>query len=197
MIVGLTGSIGMGKSTVAAMLRKAKVPVFDADAEVRRLQEPGGALLAAIESLHPGTTGAAGVDRLALGQAVFGDRAALARLEALIHPAVAAERSRFLRRYRSRPVVVLDIPLLFEKRRHHRRLDAVVVVSAAAWQQRARVLARPGMTPAKFARIRRLQTPDAKKRRLADFVVPTGGTMDRTRMSVRHLLACLEAARRG
>jgi dephospho-CoA kinase len=193
MIVGLTGSIGMGKSTVAAMLRKAGIPLFDADAEVRRLQGPGGALLTAIEALHPGTTGPSGVDRVALGAAVFGDRAALRRLEALIHPAVARARNRFLRRYRSRPIVVLDIPLLFENHRHHRALGAVIVVSAAGWQQRRRVLARPGMTPAKFARIRRLQVPDAQKRRLADFVVSTGGSFDRTRRELRAVLACLEA----
>jgi dephospho-CoA kinase len=193
MIVGLTGSIGMGKSTVAAMLRKAGIPLFDADAEVRRLQGPGGALLTAIEALHPGTTGPSGVDRVALGAAVFGDRAALRKLEALIHPAVGRARNRFLRRYRSRPIVVLDIPLLFENHRHHRKLGAIVVVSAAAWQQRKRVLARPGMTPAKFARIRRLQVPDAKKRRFADFVVSTGGSFDRTRQELRAVLACLEA----
>ncbi|WP_174274896.1 dephospho-CoA kinase [Sphingomonas bacterium] len=195
MIVGLTGSIGMGKSTVAAMLRKLGVPVFDADAEVRRLQGPGGLLVAAIEALHPGTTNAGGVDRAALGQAVFGDAAALARLERLVHPAVARRRRVFLRRHRSRPLIVLDIPLLFEKH-GERGLDAVIVVSAAAWQQRRRVLARPGMTPAKYARIRRIQVADAIKRRGADFVVPTGGTIGRTRAAVRAIAACLSARAR-
>ncbi len=195
MIVGLTGSIGMGKSTVAAMLRKAGIPVFDADAEVRRLQGPGGALLTAIESLFPSTTGPSGVDRVALGAAVFGDRTALRQLEALIHPAVGRARDRFLRRHRSRPIAVLDIPLLFETHRHHRSLGAVIVVSAAAWQQRRRVLTRPGMTSAKFARIRRLQIPDAKKRQLADFVISTGGGFDSTRAGLRAVLACLEARR--
>jgi dephospho-CoA kinase len=195
MIVGLTGSIGMGKSTVADMLRKQGVPVFDADATVRRLQGPGGLLVQAIEAMFPGTTDATGVDRPALGAAVFGDAGALARLEALVHPAVARERARFLRRNRARPVVVLDIPLLFETC-GHRKLDTILVVSAPAWKQRARVLARSGMTPAKFARIRAIQVPDAIKRRGADFVIPTGGTRDRTRASVRAILACL-GARRG
>ncbi|MDO6415996.1 dephospho-CoA kinase [Sphingomonas sp. BIUV-7] len=191
-VIGLTGSIGMGKSTVAAMLRKLHVPVFDADAEVRRLQGPGGELLAAIESLHPGTTDAAGVDRGRLGQAVFGDRAALDRLERLVHPAVDRARRGFLRRHRARRIVVLDIPLLFEKG-GWRRVDTILVVSAAAWQQRRRVLARPGMTAAKLARIRALQTPDAEKRRRADFVVPTGGTRMRTAAKLRFILACVGA----
>ena len=195
MIVGLTGSIGMGKSTVAVMLRKLGVPVFDADAEVRRLQGPGGLLVQAIEAMFPGTTNAGGVDRPALGAAVFGDAAALARLEGLVHPAVARERRRFLRRHHARPVVALDIPLLFEVG-GDRRLKTVIVVSAPAWKQRRRVLARPGMTPAKFARIRRIQTPDAIKRARADFVVATGGTINQTRAQLRAILACL-AARRG
>lgn len=191
MIVGLTGSIGMGKSTVAAMFVKAGVPVFDADAEVRRLQGPGGALLDAIEALFPGTTGAQGVDRPALGRAVFGDKAALRRLEAVVHPAVGAARRAFLRRHAAQPIVVLDVPLLFERRGQFRGLDAVITVSAAAWQQRRRVLARPGMTAAKFRAIRRLQLPDAQKRRAADFVIDTGGTMAATRRQVQHILTCL------
>jgi dephospho-CoA kinase len=193
MIVGLTGSIGMGKSTVATMLVQAGVPVFDADAEVRRLQGPGGALLQAIEALFPGTTGAQGVDRLALGRAVFGDPVALRRLEGIVHPAVGDARRTFLRRHAAAPVVVLDIPLLFERRGQFRGLSAVITVSAAAWQQRRRVLARPGMTAAKFAAIRRLQWPDAQKRRAADFVIDTGGTMDMTRRQVRQILTCLRA----
>lgn len=193
LVIGLTGSIGMGKSTVADMLRKLRIPVFDADAEVRRLQGPGGELLAAIESLHPGTTGLSGVDRVKLGEAVFGDRVALDRLERLVHPAVAARRELFLRRHRARPIVVLDVPLLFEKK-GWRQVDAVLVVSAAAWQQRARVLARPGMTAAKLARIRKLQTPDAEKRRRADFVIPTGGTKQRTAAALRRIIACVGGA---
>lgn len=191
-VIGLTGSIGMGKSTVAAMIRRLGVPIFDADAEVHRLQGPGGALLPAIEALFPGTTHAGGLDRAKLGQAVFGDRAALERLERIIHPAVERSRRAFLRRHRARRVVVLDIPLLFEKG-GWRRVDRIVVVSAAAWQQRRRVLARPGMTAAKLARIRALQTPDAEKRRRADFVLSTGGTHDRTARDLRRILACAGA----
>lgn len=191
-VIGLTGSIGMGKSTVAGMFRHEGVPVFDADAEVHRLQGPGGLLVAAIEALHPGTTGAAGVDRGRLGQAVLGDKTALARLERLIHPAVGKAQRDFLRRHRARPIVVLDIPLLFEKG-GWRRVDAVAVVSAPAWIQRRRVLARAGMTSAKLARIRHLQTPDPEKRRRADFVIETGGTRIQTATQIRKLIACLRA----
>lgn len=193
-VLGLTGSIGMGKSTVAAMFRSLYVPVFDADAEVRRLQGPGGALLAAIEALHPGTTAANGVDRARLGEAVLHDKAALDRLERLVHPAVERSRRAFLRRHRARPLVVLDIPLLFEKG-GWRRVDRIAVVSAAAWQQRRRVLARPGMTAARLARIRALQTPDPEKRARADFIIPTGGTISRTRTTVGAIVACLRGRR--
>ena len=191
-ILGLTGSIGMGKSHAASALRSLGVPVFDADAEVHRLQGPGGALVAAIEALFPGTTGAGGVDRLLLGRAVLGDAAALGRLERLVHPAVAAARRRFLRRHRSRRVVVLDIPLLFEKG-GWRTVDATLVVSAPAWLQRRRVLARPGMTPARFARILALQMPDREKRRRADFVISTAGEKRATRARLGRLIACLSA----
>jgi dephospho-CoA kinase len=189
-VLGLTGSIGMGKSTVAAMFARAGVPVFDADVEVRRLQGPGGALLPAIEALHPGTTGPGGVDRARLGDAVLHDKAALHRLERLIHPAVERARRAFLRRHRAHRLVVVDIPLLFEKG-GWRRVDYTAVVSAAAWQQFRRVLARPGMTAARLARIRALQMPDAEKRRRADFVIPTGGTIRRTQAAVDRIVACL------
>jgi len=191
-VLGLTGSIGMGKSTVAAMIRRMGLPVFDADAEVHRLQGPAGALVAAIEALHTGTTGPAGVDRAKLGQAVLHDRIALHRLERLIHPAVDRARRAFLRRHAARRLVVLDIPLLFEKG-GWRHVDAIAVVSAPAWKQRARVLARPGMTPARLARIRALQTPDAEKRRRADFVIDTWVAPSETAAQIRHLLACLSA----
>ncbi|MGF7148326.1 dephospho-CoA kinase [Sphingomonas zeicaulis] len=194
-VIGLTGSIGMGKSAVAAIFAGAGVPVFDADAEVHRLQGPGGLLLAAIESRFPGTTGPGGLDRQAIGKAVFGDPAALAELERIVLPAVAAARHRFLRRHRARPMVLLDIPLLFEKR-GAARVDAIVVASAPAWKQRRRVLARRGMTTEKFRRILTLQLPDAQKRRRADFVVPTGGTLDATRGAVRRVIACLKARQR-
>jgi dephospho-CoA kinase len=191
-VLGLTGSIGMGKSTVAAMFAQVGVPVFDADAEVRRLQGPGGALLDAIEALHPGTTGPAGVNRAALAQVVLHDKAALHRLERLIHPEVEYARRRFLRYHRGQRLVVVDIPLLFEKG-GWRRVDAIAVVSAAPWQQAKRVLARPGMTAARLAQIRALQMPDHKKRARADFVIPTGGTIQRTQASIDGIVACLRA----
>lgn len=189
-VLGLTGSIGMGKSTVAAMFAGAGVPVYDADAEVHRLQGPGGRLVAAIEAAFPGTAGARGIDRGLLGKAVLGDRAALQRLEAIIHPVLAESRRRFLRRHRARPLVVLDIPLLFEKK-GWRQVDAIAVVSAPAWKQARRVLARPGMNPLKLRHIRSLQWPDHQKRARADFVIDTGGTVGRTHAAVRHLITCL------
>jgi dephospho-CoA kinase len=190
--LGLTGSIGMGKSTAAAMLRQMGVPVFDADAEVYRLQGRGGRLVAAIEALFPGTTGPEGVDRARLGKAALADAAALGRLERLVHPAVAEARKQFLRRNRGRKVVVLDIPLLFEKG-GWRSVDATLVVSAPPSIQRRRVLGRKGMTPARLARIRGLQTPDHVKRRRADFVVETGRGKHETRAQLQWLIACLSA----
>jgi dephospho-CoA kinase len=191
-VIGLTGSIGMGKSNAAATLRRLGVPVFDADAEVHQLQGPGGKLVAAIEALFPGTTGANGVDRALLGRAALADAEALGQLERLVHPAVNAARRRFLRRHRSRPVVVLDIPLLFEKG-GWRAVDATLVVTAPAWVQRRRVLSRAGMTPARFARILALQMPDREKRRRADFVIDTAGEKRVTRAKLRRLIACLSA----
>ncbi|WP_033920566.1 dephospho-CoA kinase [Sphingomonas sp. 37zxx] len=190
LILGLTGSIGMGKSTVAAMFAGAGVPVFDADAEVHRLQAPGGAALPAIEAAFPGSTGPDGLDRAALGAAVFGDDAALARLEAILHPMVAAARNDFMASFADKPLVVLDIPLLFEKQGWS-QVDRIAVVSAPAEVQRARVLARPGMTPDKFAAILARQLPDAEKRARADFVIPTGGTLDETRAAVARVIACV------
>ena len=190
LILGLTGSIGMGKSTVAAMFAAAGVPVFDADAEVRVLQGPGGALLPAIEAAFPGSTGPDGVRRDALGAQVFGDAAALARLEAIVHPAVGERRSAFLAQNRTSPVVVYDIPLLFEKG-GHAAVDGVVVVSAPPEVQRARVLARPAMTPKKFAQILALQTPDAEKRARADHVIDTGTSLAETEREVAALIALL------
>ena len=193
-IYGLTGSIGMGKSAVAAMLRRQGVPVFCADAEVHRLQGPGGKLLPAIEARFPGTTGPRGVDRAKLGAAVFGHAQELKALEAIVHPAVHAAREAFLRRHGARAFVILDIPLLYEKQ-GHRTLDGVIVVSAPAWKQRRRVLARPGMTPAKFRKIIRLQTPDAEKRLRADYIIHTGTSFAATQGQVRRLVACLGAKR--
>lgn len=189
-ILGLTGSIGMGKSTVAAMFEAEGVPVFDADAAVHQLQGPGGALVESIEREFPGTTGSGGVDRARLGARVLGDRAALARLEAIVHPAVAAMRVQFLKDHAGAPLVVFDIPLLFEKS-GGAGLDAVAVVSAPAEVQRDRVLARPGMTAEKFEHILALQMPDAEKRARADFVVDTGVPQEDTRAQVRQLISCI------
>ncbi|MCV0383240.1 MAG: dephospho-CoA kinase [Erythrobacter sp.] len=189
-ILGLTGSIGMGKSTVAAMFAGAGVPVFDADAEVRAMQGAGGELVAAIEAEFPGSTGPGGVLRDALGAAVFGDREALARLEGIVHPAVARRRATFLLENASAPLVVFDIPLLFEKGGAD-RVDAVAVVSAPQDVQRARVLARPGMTEDKFAHILSLQTPDAEKRARADHLIDTGTSLAETENAVERLIARL------
>ena len=191
-IIGLTGSIGMGKSTVAAMFVEQGVPVFDADAAVRRLQGPGGRLLAAIERLFPGTTGPNGVDRERLGAALFGDRAALRKMEELVHPAVGEDRAMFLERHADAPLLVLDIPLLFETG-GEQRVDKVVVVSAVPEVQRARVLTRPGMTEARLDAILALQTPDAEKRARADHVIATDVPLDDTRAAVIALIACLSA----
>jgi dephospho-CoA kinase len=191
-ILGLTGSIGMGKSTVAAMLRERGVPVFDADAAVHELQGPGGALLPMIEQAFPGTTGPQGVDRIKLGSAVFGNPEALGRLEAIVHPAVGAMRAGFLAENAGEPLIVFDIPLLYEKG-GFANLDAVAVVSAPADQQRARVLARPGMTEEKFAQILKLQVPDAEKRARADYVIDTGTSIDQTCAAVGRLVDKLKA----
>ena len=186
-ILGLTGSIGMGKSAVAAMFHGLDVPVFDADAAVHHLQGPDGALLSAIEAAFPGTTGMGGVDRPKLGAAVFGNPEALGRLEAIVHPAVAAMRSDFLTRHQAAPLVVFDIPLLFEKGGWD-HVDAVLVVSTSAEAQRARVLARPGMAEARFAQILGLQVPDAEKRARADYVIDTGTSLAETRHAVQRLV---------
>jgi dephospho-CoA kinase len=195
-VLGLTGSIGMGKSAVTAMFRREGVPVFDADAEVHRLQGPGSPLVAAIEARFPGTTGATGVDRQKLGPLVLGNPKELKALEHLIHPAVHASRQKFLRRNRSRNLVVLDIPLLFEKK-GTAKLDAVVTVSAPLWMQRKRVLARAGMTTEKFNRTKALQVPDHHKRARADFVIETGCLRSETRQAVRRLIACLSMKKGG
>ena len=188
--VGLTGSIGMGKSTVAAMFADMGVPVFDADAAVHRLQGPAGRVVAAIEAAFPGTTGAGGVNRTALAEAVLGDTAAIKRLEAIVHPAVGEERAAFLVARAAAPLIVFDVPLLFEIG-GDRAVDKVVVVSAAAPVQRARVLARPGMTAAKLDAILARQLPDADKRARADFVIPTDVSLAETRAAVAHVVACL------
>ncbi|MCL6249959.1 dephospho-CoA kinase [Altererythrobacter sp. KTW20L] len=192
LIIGLTGSIGMGKSTSARMFADLGVPVFDADAEVHRLQGPDGALVEAIEAAFPGTTGPDGVRRDRLGAQVFGDPAALARLEALVHPAVQAARAQFLAEHREAPLIVFDIPLLFEKDLVH-EVDRVVVVSAPAAVQRERVMARAGMTEEKFAAIRAAQMPDGEKRARAHFVIDSSGPLEQTAKTVAKLVASLKA----
>jgi dephospho-CoA kinase len=189
-VLGLTGSIGMGKSTVARMFADEGVPVFDADAVVHRLQGPDGALVDKIDAAFPGTTGREGVDRGALAERVLAEPAALRRLEALVHPAVAREREAFLAAHAGAPLVVLDIPLLFEKALEG-SVDKVAVVSADPDVQRIRTLQRPGMTPEKYLRILSQQVPDAEKRARADFVIPTDVAMEETRDSVRRIVACL------
>lgn len=189
-VLGLTGSIGMGKSTVAQMFRDEGVPVFDADACVHRLQGPGGRLVAAIESAFPGTTGADGVNRAALGRVVLGDDSAMRRLEAIVHPAVQAERTAFLTTHAEAPLVVVDVPLLFETG-GDKIVDKVLVVSAETAVQEARVLARPGMTREKFAAILMRQLPDVDKRARADHVIATDIPLAETREKVRALITCM------
>lgn len=174
-VLGLTGSIGMGKSTAAAALRRMGVPVHDADAAVHAMLQPGGEAEAAVMRAFPEAATAAGIDRRALGDRVFADRAALHRLERILHPRVRRAAERFVRRHRLRrtPVVVLDIPLLFETG-GERLCDAVIVVSAPRFVQTRRVLRRPGMTRARLRHIRRQQLPDPVKRARADHVIETG-----------------------
>lgn len=174
-VIGLTGSIGMGKSTAAAMFRRLGVPVHDSDAAVHRLLGRGGAAVRLVEEAFPGVVQNGAVDRAELGRRVFGNPAALRRLEAILHPLVRKAAARFVARARAqrRDLVVLDVPLLFETQ-GDRRCDVTVVVSAPAFVQRARVLARPGMTEARLAQVLAQQMPDAEKRARADFVVETG-----------------------
>ena len=188
--LALTGSIGMGKSTVAAMFADAGVPTFDADAVVRRLQGPGGRLVPEIESRFPGTTRDGQVDREALSSAVLGHRDELAALEAIVHPAVHHERTRFIVENGDAPALLFDIPLLFETGGDV-AFDKVIVVSAPDEVQRRRVLGRPGMTREKFEQILERQLPDAEKRERADFVIDTSGDLAATRAQVDAILTCL------
>lgn len=194
-VLGLTGSIGMGKSTAAAHLRRLGVPVHDADAEIHRLLREDPSVIAAVEAAFPGVMRDGRVDRRELGRRVFGNDAALSRLESLLHPRVRQAASRFLRRAVAGriPVVALDIPLLFETGSQG-RCDLVVVVSAPDFVQAGRVLHRPGMTGGRLEAILARQTPDALKQRWADFVVPTG--LDR-RAALQALGRVVTLARRG
>jgi dephospho-CoA kinase len=189
-ILGLTGSIGMGKSTTAQMFRDAGVPVFDADAAVHALYR--GAAVAPVEAAFPGVTRDGAIDRVLLAARVLADPEALHRLESIVHPLVAAERRTFLDTARrdGAPVVVLDIPLLFETG-GEAAVDAVAVVSAPESVQKARVLSRPGMTPERFSAILAKQVPDTEKRRRADFVIETGEGMDAARARAADILAAL------
>jgi dephospho-CoA kinase len=186
-VLGLTGSIGMGKSTTAKMFAEAGVPVHDSDETVHRLYSGLAAPL--VEAAFPGTAGGV-VDRAKLGTRVLGDAAALKRLEAIIHPLVRADADAFLARHRNagESIAVLDIPLLFETGGRG-RVDKVVVVTAPAEVQRQRVLARPGMTEEKLAAILAKQVPDAEKRGLADFVIDTGQGLDAARAAVAAIIA--------
>ncbi|MBI3453032.1 MAG: dephospho-CoA kinase [Rhodospirillales bacterium] len=195
-ILGVTGSIGMGKSTAAAILRRLGVPVHEADADIHRLLGPGGAALPAVSAAFPGVVKNGAVDRQKLGARVFGDPAALVRLEDILHPMVRRITDGFLRRHARRRahLVGLDIPLLFETG-GERRCDAVVVLSASGFLQRQRVLRRPGMTAEKLARIAAHQMSDVDKRRRADFVVRTGIGKRPTLRKLRRIVKLLHARR--
>lgn len=193
-VVGLTGSVGMGKSSTAAMFAEAGAPIYDADEEVRRLYAPGGAAVAAVGAAFPGVVTGGAVDRGLLGERVLGDPAALAKLNAIVHPLMGEARAEFFRRAREARVslVVLDIPLLFETG-GERTVDKVVVVSAPAEMQRERVLGRPGMSAAKLDAILAAQLPDAEKRARADFVIDTSRDFDHARRQVRAVIDALHA----
>jgi dephospho-CoA kinase len=191
-VIGLTGSIGMGKSTTAKMFAEEGVPVHDSDEAVHRLYS--GAAVPLVEAAFPGVTVDGRIDRTLLGQRVIGNAEAIRKLEQIVHPLVRADADAFLARNRAAgaKLAVLDIPLLFETGGRD-RVDKVVVVSAPAAVQRERVLARPGMTAEKFEAILARQVPDAEKRRLADFVVDTGAGMEAAREAVRKIVADLSA----
>ncbi|WP_274626877.1 dephospho-CoA kinase [Arvimicrobium flavum] len=195
-VLGLTGSIGMGKSTTANMFRELGVPVHDSDEAVHRLY--AGPAAAAIEAAFPGTVVDGVVDRAKLTARVIGNPEALRRLESIIHPLVRADADAFLARYREAgaPMAVLDIPLLFETGGEH-RVDRIVVVTAPPEVQRERVLARPGMTEEKFAAILAKQVPDAEKRRRADFIVDTAQGMEPARRAVAAIVHSLRGDKTG
>jgi dephospho-CoA kinase len=191
-VLGLTGSIGMGKSTAAAALRQMGVPVHDADASVHRLMRHGGAAVGFIEAAFPGTALDGAIDRKELGRRVFADPAELERLESLLHPMVREQERIFLRtcRLRGHPIAVLDIPLLYETG-GEKRCDAVIVVTAPKFLQDQRVLRRPGMTRQRLSEILAKQMPDAEKRARADFVVQTGLGKRASRMALARVLGKL------
>jgi dephospho-CoA kinase len=189
--LALTGSIGMGKSTVARMFADRGIPVFDADAAVRRLQGPDGALVERIEARFPGSTRGGAVDREALAGTVLGQPGELAALEAIVHPAVHRERTRFIMEHADAPALLFDIPLLFETG-GDAVFDEIIVVTAPAEVQRARVLARPGMTAEKLDHILARQLPDAEKRARATQVIDTSISLAETERQVDAILAGLD-----
>jgi dephospho-CoA kinase len=191
--IALTGSIGMGKSTVARMFVEAGIPLFDSDAEVHAMQGPGGALVEPIGARFPGAVQDGVVDRDKLRQRVLDDPAELAALEGIVHPAVKEARERFIARHRDAPALLFEIPLLFETGGDV-AFDKIVVVSAPAEVQRARVLSRPGMTPAALDSILARQLPDSDKRARADFVVDTSGLLSTSLALVAVFIACLGLA---
>jgi dephospho-CoA kinase len=188
--LALTGSIGMGKSTVARMFERFGIPVFDADAEVRRLQGLGGGLVDQIGDAFPGTVSGGVLDRERLAELVLDDPDDLARLEGIVHPAVRMARDEFIADHRNAPALLFEIPLLFETGGEG-DFNTVIVVSAPAEVQRSRVLDRPGMTEEKLESLLARQTPDADKRAKADFVIDTGGDLSTTEARVRDIIACL------
>ena len=191
-ILGLTGSIGMGKSTTSAMFQAEGAPVYDSDAAVHALYAVGGAAVAPVEAAFPGVVVDGAIDRARLSTVVMGDPEALQRLEAIVHPLVGADRIDFFDRAAAdgKGIVVLDVPLLYETG-GDKRVHKVVVVSAPAEVQRQRVLARPGMDVAKLDAILARQLPDAEKRTRADFVIDTGQGLEHAHQQVRQILATL------
>jgi dephospho-CoA kinase len=188
--IALTGSIGMGKSTVAKMFERAGIPVFDADAEVSALQGPGGALVEKIGERFPGTVEGGVLDRDKLRELVLEEPGLLRELESIVHPAVRDAREAFIEKNRDAPALLFEIPLLFETG-GEREFDKVVVVSAPADVQRSRVLERPEMSADKLASILERQLPDSEKRARADFIVDTGTDLSTTEAQVRDIIACL------
>ena len=197
LVVGLTGSIAMGKSETAAMFARLGYPVFDADAVVHRLYDSGGAVVPLIEKAFPGAVAGGKVDRARLADEVAGNPEALARLERIVHPHVRQEQQAFLdtARRAGHAFAVLDIPLLFETGRD-KDVDIVVVASAPEDVQKARVLARPGMTKEKFAAILARQMPDSEKRRRADFVVDTSNGLESAFEQVRAIAGQLDGGKK-
>ena len=195
-VIGLTGSIGMGKSTTAAMFREAGLPVYDADAEVHAAYDIGGLAVEPVGAAFPGVVKAGRVEREVLRNAVLGNPEALKRLNGIVHPLLGASRARFFDAAKAEgaDIVVLDIPLLFETG-GERNVEAVIVVTAPADLQRTRVLAREGMTPERLDAILAQQVPDAEKRARADYVVDTGQGLDHARAQVAEIIAALRAAK--